>query len=579
MLSAWLEHRSERSQAKHVRDWARHHRLAPFYIDDAKPRDVYIPLELGNVVIDLQPRIKQSIHVAIGGTSGLGKSTCVEQLLSLPIGVLIIALDNTLPLTTMVRRIPEGVEWSNEPGCGRPWHMLSGEPALVSEGLIAGWPGSEGDSGHYRRIVRMHLWDRLEQADYDGEVRSLPMLIEALANPPRSSDGLVARACRDWGTKLASMYRMMGDSIGGPGDLDLVKSMQTGRKVLMRLNRFINPHDAPTLGGMILVHARRVAQESNVPFIIILEEAGQMGNHKEQIIPLAQAGRDRDVPIVIINQNMSEMPPEVTNNISVWISFAQENRRELEFAAHHLRLDKKQLFREAFPGKGDQQGRGWAYVRAPGLKTHLVKIHKRDVKVLKSNGELAVPFAVPNTWRDPLPAIDGWRAWTPALPSASVSKPVSEIPGWVGLDADMLRWWEDMKRVGKPMPLWTPERGTWWDEKGCLEWMGPLSKHRGETLLGRPRSNRGKASVTVYIETKKAWAIWQGLDPIASVEPTLDHACDHRICVDPEHTVATSIAANNANRPIRQQMLERAWMDRYGQIPNWWSDRYVTRIT
>lgn len=525
-----------------------------------------IPFPVGNVILDLQPRRGDAIHLAIGGTTGTGKTSSVLPLLDLPVGVLIIALDNTRPIATRIRELPDGLEWTNEPGCRTPWNILLGTPEIVSEALVAGWPRSKDDSGHFRRIARMRMWDRLEQADADGEVRSLPMLIDALMMPNGSSDAQVGRACRDWATKLAGMYRILGPSIGSVGDLDLVQAMRTKKKVLMRLNRFMNPEDAPTIGGMLLVHARRVAQEANVPFVLVVEEAGLLETHQEHIGPLAQASRDRNVSMIIITQNLSQLPLVVRNNVSAWISFCQEDDKEQLFAAKRLRIKPTQLWRESFK----HEGRRWAYVRAPGLATQLVRVREFKPQITKPTQPLAIPDPVTNGhYVQELPRIDGWQAWTPALPEPR-PEGKEQPPAWVGFDADMNRFWRQMRRTNQPTPLWSPKRDVWWDEKGCLQWMGPLSKHKGDQTLGRPRSNIGRRSVTVYIETAKAAG--------KPTEPTLDHLCDNPICCEPTHLEACSIIENNSYRDVRNSMLEKAWLQRYNQIPSWWQNRHHERV-
>lgn len=528
-----------------------------------------IPFRLGKVIIDLQPRRGDAIHLAIGGTSGTGKTSSVLSLLDLPIGVLVIALDNTRPLAIRVRELADGIEWTNEPSCRTPWNMLAGPPELVAESLVAGWPRSMGDSGHYRRIARMRMWDRLEQADRENDPRSLAMLIESLMRPNGSGDGQVTKACRDWATKLLGMAKILGPSIGGPGDLDLVQAMHDKKKVLMRLNRFLNPDDAPTLGGMLLVHARRVAQECTEPFVLIVEEAGLLESHQEHISPLAQASRDRDVSLIVITQNLSMLPLEVRNNVSCWVSFAQEDDKEIQFAARKLRLRPTQLWRESFR----DEGRRWAWVRGPGIPTQLAHIQQFKPVVSKPRKLELQPEPVISTANTVYQkSVDGWQPYPLALPATRKDngrKERSEKPYWVGIDPDMNRFWRQMRRSGQPVPLWNPERGVWWDESGCLLWMGPLSKPKNDEKLGRPRSNRGKASVTVYCETAAAAG--------KTFEPTWDHDCDTPVCVDPEHGHGCTNKENNNNRHLRESMLESAWMSRCGYIPTWWQNRHHER--
>lgn len=533
-----------------------------------------VPFYVGSVLIDLMPRKGKAIHVGIGGITGLGKSSSILPLLDLEVGVMIIALDNTRPISTRIREIPDGIEWSNEPDCDTAWNMLPGDPALVSEQLVAGWPET-ANSGHYRRIARIRMWDRLERADRDGEERSLPMLIDALKAKVDSDDPQVGRACRDWATKLGTMYRVLGPNhIGGTGDLDIVQAMRAKKKVLFRLNNYLHPEDAPVIGGMLLVQARRAAQEAGVPFILVVEEAGALKKHREHVEPLAQAARDRDVVLIIISQNLSKLPDEVTNNLQVWISFAQEDDNELKFAAKRLRLEPEELQQEKFKNNGER----WAYVRAPSVNTQLVHIQEykpfvpKIAKIKKSQPIRIEPIEQEEWIEDgEVPAINHWKQWgLPALPAPQ--KPGRERsqkerpPWWVGTDPDFLRFWGQMRRTNKLTPLWSPSKGVWWDEKGCLEWHGPLSKPKGETKLGRPRSNIGRKSVTVYIETARAIGL--------ETEKTLDHCCANPVCVDPTHLEECGLAENNTRRPVQEAKLEEAWLERFGEIPEWWANRY-----
>lgn len=531
------------------------------------PKDARIPWQLGNVCIDLQPRPTETMHGVVCGTSRMGKSTAVLPLLDLDVGVLIVALDNTWPIRQWIETHDNTIQWTNEPG-SHGWNMLTGDPSLVAEALTAGWPGSAGDTGDYRRTARMRMVQRLMVADYNNEPRTLEMLIQAMYVPSQPRDSRADTACSQWGRKLQQMYMSLNGSLGF--GFDLLTAMQQRKKVLMRLNRYLHHEDAPTLGGMLLVHARRVAQECEMPFILIVEEAGQLDEHQGQIVPLAQAAADRQVPTVIITQNAGKLKTEITNNISVWVAFANEAKDELNAAAHHLRLRNiEQLMRESLPGEAERQGRGWALVRAPGIDTHLVQISPQ-----------VVPPALPKKID---PVITTWderfaRLTAPstmmALPEHVASGEVyyEEIyPWWVSAPQEgearyMERWYKNMKRTGMPTPLWSREKGVWWDpnDRGCLEWQGPYSKHRGELLIGRPRATIGRASVTVYIETAKAAG--------REVEPTWDHNCANPICCDPDHGQATTIKVNNQNKDARDKFLRQAWMDRYGQVPQWWID-------
>lgn len=531
-----------------------------------RPRGtVYIPLELGKVLIDLQPHKDQTVHVVIGGTSRLGKSTTVLPLLDLPIGVLIVALDNTRPIAERIRELPDGVEWTNEPNWPVGLDLLTGDARIVSEVLVEGWTAkSTGDTGKWRTIAGDRIWSALEELDAQRIRRNIPDIARALWI--KTGDSEIDRACRDWAGRLLRLQRAMGDSLGT--DLDLVQAMRRGRKVLLRVNPYLNPKDAPMLGGMLLVHARRTAQEAGVPFVLIIEEAGQLGDYQDEITPLAQAGADRGVPLVLLTQNMSLMPVGVANNMSVTVSFAQEDAKEMRFAAHRLRLEPEHLRRENFPGKGEQQGRGWAFVRAPGVSTTLVQI--RLPKRVRRGGPSVVSATrgeggIPPTWDvvvgPPIAEVDGWRPWTPMLPEPETR------PSWVGTDKDMLRMWNQCARTGRRSVLWSPSRGLWFDERGCLEWQGTMTTvKRGSTP--RPRSTLNRHDITVYIEFFRRAR--------GNPEPTLDHCCDNPACCDPDHLEACGVAENTRRNTPRRLAFELAgWTQ--GELTNTESGEVTTR--
>lgn len=415
--------------------------FAPVSTRAVRPRSpTYIPLTLGNVTIDLQPRKDDTIHVAISGSSGLGKSTAVLPLFDLDLGVLCIALDNTRPISAKVREIG-GVEWTNEPEWGVGLDLLGGHPRVTSEVLVEGWAAkTAGDTGKWRDIAAGRLWTALANCDSQGATRSISLLVAALLE--RSGNTEADRACQDWSARLASLARWLGPALGP--DIDLVQAMRDRRKVLLRLNRFANPRLAPMLGGMLLVHARRVAEEAGVPFVLIVEEAGQLGLYEQQISALAQAGRDRGVPLVLLTQNASLLPLEVQNNVSVWVSFAQEARRELTFAAERLRLEPEQLQRETL----NDQGRGWCYVRAPGVPTTLVHVKQQRPKRVSTNGLPLSEFTVSRerTPRYVVREIAAERAELRALPAPSEA--VTTLLAGVYHEGGCERWRGKHDRAG-----------------------------------------------------------------------------------------------------------------------------------
>lgn len=545
---------------------ARRNSLIPVPTRKIRPRHrPYIPLVLGTVTIDLQPTIDGTIHTAIAGTSGKGKSTTVLQLLELEIGVLVIALDNTKPIRRAVREL-DGIEWTNEPDWPIGLDFLAGDPQVVAEVLVEGWTQtSTGDTKKWRSMAQDRMWSALIEMDHQGIRRNIPDLVAALW--VKTGDGEVDRACRDWAGRLMRLQRVMGNSLGS--GLDLVEAMRHQKKVLLRLNPYIHPKEAPMIGGMLLVHARRVAQEAGVPFVLIIEEAGQLDDYQEEIEPLAQAARDRGCPIILLTQNLSVLPIKVTNNVSVWISYAQEIQKEMRVAAERLRLEPEHLEIEMFPGKGEQQGIGWCYVRAPGVPTSLVHIDlpKRKGPPLVLADPPRVPYEPEYVFRQPV-QMDGWRPYPPALPSGQnqfdasddLPDPHVEIrpevpPAWIAGNPDAERMWSSCKRTGQETILWSPKRGIFYDSRGCLEWQKAMTSTK-RTGTPRPRSTIGRRDVTVYIEFYR----WARGNP----EPTIDHLCDNPRCCDPDHLEACSIAENNARNQPRSDAFESSGWRKVG---------------
>jgi hypothetical protein len=509
--------------------------LPPVNTRGYRPRGpVFIPFEVGNVTIDLQPTLTETIHVLVGGTSRTGKSTSVLPLFDLPIGVLCIALDVT-PIEEKCRQVG-GKVWTNDPAeCAFGLNLLGGASMFASEGLVAGFPKSEGNIGDWQRSAREVIWDGMDAMDKMGIERSLSAVGAVLMQA--TGDAEVGRICRSWARKLGNLDRIIGPTLGY--DLDLVDAMRRGEKVVCRLNRFLSPDDAPFLAGLLLVHARRVMQEAGVPFILIIEEAGQAALAQGHLSPIAQAGAARGVPAVVVTQNMSKLPVEVRNNFHVTASFAQEDKHERDVAADRLELHPDQLRRSAFPDKGV----GWCYVRAPGVPTTLV--HVKAQRPAKRAPAINLNLSVGTPPTGPRRSVivremGGLHLVRPALPAPKREA----VP--LGLQtSDGLRIWGRLKRTGRRCPLWHPTRGLWWDEQGCLVWTGGTNGKR-------PKSSIGPRSVTVY-----KWVYEQVVGPVPA-GLTLDHLCGNVLCADWTHLEPCTLEENNHREPFRKAAFAAA---------------------
>lgn len=501
-----------------------------------RPRTVYIPLELGEVVVDLQPSMHDTIHAVIAGTTGTGKSTSVLPLFDLPIGVLCVALDNTRPIAAKIRTMLGGIEWTNEPEWPVGLDLLSGDARIVAEVLIEGWAAKTvNDTGKYRDIAQDRLISIIDQVDAAGAARSLPGLAYLMKKP--TGDGEGDRACRDWAARMERLDNALGSSLGH--DLDIAQAMRDRKKVLLRLNRFINPRMAPMLGGMLLVHARKAAQEVDIPFVLIIEEAGQMGQYVQQITPIAQAGRDRGKPFVLLTQNLSTLPLEVRQNTQVTVGFAQETVEEQRAVAARLEIDPLLLRRKAFR----DEGRGWAYVKAPGMDTTLVRIKQQKPApvraLLPQVSSVGSPSEVPQARRRVL-----------ALPVPRILRlgarrvEVVEVPAWVGKDDLRRRVWANLRYDDKPSLLWHPDWG-FREGSPCLVWQKAL---RG----GRPAIKVEGKVLTTYRLT----FVWAGNDLPEGME--VDHLCGNLACCRPDHAEACTTQENIRRRDGRRRaMVER----------------------
>jgi hypothetical protein len=241
-----------------------------------------IPWKLGSVTVDLRGG-SHTIHAVVAGMSGTGKSTAVLPLLMGKMPALVVAFDNSRPIRDLF--VAKG--WTIwQPGGTIGWDILSGSAQVVSEALTAGFARTDSDTGYNRGLAQMRLWATMDALDAAGTPRTIDALVDALERPGNNPDD--TRACRTWANRFARISKSLGPSLGH--DLDLGDCLRRGEKVLILPNRFLSPEDAPLIGAIALVQARRVAQEVG-DFLLIVEEAGQAGSRQVEMNALAQASR------------------------------------------------------------------------------------------------------------------------------------------------------------------------------------------------------------------------------------------------------------------------------------------------
>jgi hypothetical protein len=460
-----------------------------------------IPWKLGSVTVDLRGG-HHTIHAVVAGMSGTGKSTAVIPLLERAGPALVVAFDNSRPIRDLF--LARGwTIWT--PGGPLGWNILSGSAQVVSEALTAGFARTAQDTGFYRGMAQERLWEALEALDEAGTLRTMPALIEALR--VRTGNPTQDKACLDWSVRFGRIARSLGRSLGT--DLDLAEAMRAGDKVLILPNRFLSPEDAPLVGAIALVQARRVAQEVG-NFLLIVEEAGQAGARQVELNALAQAGRDRGCPLVVLTQNMAKLPEEVVNNTKVWISFAQESSKELAFAAERLRIDPDQLQLEHMPT-------GYAWVRSPDAgptRAHLklpkykpVDSYETVPTHLTDEGPTPRRIVIEELWTPPKPVY-------PALPFprvevlevlAKIDKSAGEMGCWLwtaAIDNDgyaVQRWGypdPDKPKNNRPahQVVWEIVNGRWFPKGEWDHWRTCprrcVSPYHGEPVTKRVNVQR-----------------------------------------------------------------------------------------
>jgi hypothetical protein len=435
---------------------------------------LFVPLVLNGVTIDLQPKRGGSQHCAVLGPTGLGKSSAVLSLFDLDIAVVAIALDNTRPLSKKVRSIG-GWDWTNDPRqCSFGLDLLNvSTPSATAELVVSGLPKFTGDSGQWRRAAIARLTRALQICDAVGEPRTWLTMLRALRF--KTGDVPADLACYEWASKLEQVYSLCGQNFGP--DLNLVNAIRNRQKVVLRTNHFLSTEVGPMVGGWLMLLARLAAHEANTPFVLIVEEANQAEIFAKYISPVAQAARDRDVVGVWIGQNGSKLPDEVTQNTKVWVCSGQVLQKEQRFCADMLKLDPEKLDLDTFPKTNppSDQGIGWFYVRAPGLRTTLVHLKEPTYAPVKKS-----PLVQPGVKKEPggilrITRVEPDRQsripWPVILRSAVKPRELAAgrkvVPGWI-------------ERNPRRREIWDNLDGTE-TEQGCQLWTKGRNKEYGKS--------------------------------------------------------------------------------------------------
>ena len=436
---------------------------------------LYVPLVLDNVTLDLQPKRGGSLHMGVVGPTGLGKSSAVLSLFDVELAVVCVALDNTRPISRKVRSIG-GWDWTNDPReCSFGLDLLNiSTPAATAELVVTGLPKANGDSGQWRRAAIARLVRTIQACDRADVPRNWPDLIRGLRL--KTGDVPADLACMEWASKLEQVYGLCGQNFGN--DLNLVDAIRNREKVLLRTNHFLSTEVGPMVGGWLMLLARLAAHEANTPFVLIVEEANQAEIFAKYISPVAQAARDRDVVGVWIGQNGSKLPDEVVQNTKIWVCTGQVLQKEQRFCADMLKLDQEKLDLDTFPKTNppSDQGIGWFYVRAPGLRTTLVHLPEPKIPLPRivrqeqpgvkkePGGALSIVEVEPDRRSRIVRHFDRLRS---AVKPKALPVGRRDVPAWI-------------ERNPRRLEIWRRCTGTE-DEHGQHLWTGGLNKGYGKS--------------------------------------------------------------------------------------------------
>jgi len=493
-----------------------------------KRRKPGIQWKLGKVTADLGEG-DHSRHAVVAGTSELGKSSAVTGLLALDNPLVAVCFDVSKPFekwwSTYVGD-PNWIMWT--PTGTVKWDVLQGSPLSVAECLTAGFARTDADTGYFRGLARNRLQKLIEEDDASGTARDLWRYVDLLRVP--QPDGDSTRACKRWAGSFETLLMAAGNTIG-PGGFDLTSAMRAGKKVLFMPDRFTSPETAPMFAGMALVQARRAASEAG-NFIIVVEEAGQAVGRDVEVNALAQAGRTRGCPLIVITQNAHMLEKPVLNNVKVWVGFGQETKEELRAMAEHLWIEPDEL-------RGLPVGTCW--VRAPGVKPTKVKLPllkpRKPAVALPDKRVAAAGYPQEQVGPKALPE--------PRFRVVEVEPEpeVEPVPEWVGNWENRLRAWKWLERQDEPAMLWTPERG-WWEDVPCLLW-------KGTPKAPRPMMKLDGKEHRVYRLTY----VWAGGTIPESYQ--VDHLCNVPKCCEPRHLEAVSNEENSRRRDGRKAAQAR----------------------
>jgi hypothetical protein len=427
--------------------------------------------------------------------------------------MIIVCPDLSDPFRAEVQRLG-GVIW-NPSGDGPQGlvrlDFLKGSPRDVGRRLTEAF--RSGGHGVWKRKVRTRVTQVVTAMDALGEPRTLQAISDHL-----NSLGGNDMAVQSWVERFSDLAEDFGDSIGA-GGLDCAELLRQGKTILLEIDSFAQQGMLEDLASLALVEAKRCADQVPGGFRLVLEEAGQLGDRIDLVLPFLRAGRRRGIPVDILTQFGGDLSQAMDENIATLVLFAQQ----------------KETTRKA---ASDETGR-------------------------------------PTTDFDPrnLPMFHAWVKQGTYLKRVSFAKPkpapefvsaswdaVSSVPGRDKEQSKSGRYVVEEIGLARPVYPGLPSPGQEFDEymartyrqDGCLRWHGA-------------HDNAGYGYIRVWSDTESkwkkrlvhryAWELRNGPmpnDPETGQTLTLDHprTC-YKDCSDLTHLGEPCTRAENVRRSFR----------------------------
>ncbi len=446
-----------------------------------------------------------------------------------------------------------------QPGEGFGLDVLEGPPDNVAERIIAMHPVGTGNTGLRSGSVEGMLVDTIYTIDRQQQARTFAAILATIwtvgirdldesGNPtgePRPLTQQETRGLEDWSTRLRTLRRRLGASVGT--DLQLSEALAQGHAVLVECSSYRNPNSTEQLINLfVYVSMWLVGAVGN--FDLIIDEPGAVG--PGTFTRLLTATRARDVRIMIGMQSRKQVDDSLREmtHTALLLGAAGSAPEAREFMSKIVGGDvppedfillepprwyERILFWQSRRGLKSCEGYLFCNGRLDFVRTPFV-----DLRILKRWPAGSIPKLPAGLADEPeAPAHPALSvAGTPDTGSGTVQSGTDEAgrrdarPSWVKDDRpDTVRFFGSMKR----------------ESCGCLVWTkgdNGAGRPKGSLVVVGPDGKRKKTSPTVYVQ------VYEWVHGPGSAKPSVDHRChtfdetcpgndlcENRECVSPMH--------------------------------------------